>query len=451
MSDQDSPTSSSSSSSSSSRSSSSSGSSGSSSSSSSSDTDEHTPTDEQVNLSNILLYLLCNRSEQQQPQQPPEESGDLDGGRKESYNFSTELNDDSVECEEEEEEEEEGSSSPCGSSSTGRNLHSTFGELSREYQCEQCPKVFNWRSNLIRHQASHDHNRRYTCESCRKSFTDQSNLQRHIRSQHLGARAHACGECGKTFATSSGLKQHTHIHSSVKPFRCEVCAKAYTQFSNLCRHKRMHANCRQQIRCERCGQAFSTGTALTKHKRFCTDTTATSPFKSATVSPKSETKPNSLDSLFGTKLSDLLPQNSNPYNQLLSSAAAGATAPSGLLNQLNLFQSAALYQLLGAPPTGANSPTSQAFPQSVSQPEPEEIQVKAEDSGSETEEEVEKVKCEESDDKVSFRNPFLASFNICFWPHRLVLSIRHQIRKNRSKNPRRVKVRIIVKKRKWSH
>ncbi|CAL1269530.1 unnamed protein product [Larinioides sclopetarius] len=139
----------------------------------------------------------------------------------------------------------------------------------KEYKCRQCPKVFNWKSNLIRHQIAHDESRRYVCENCKKVFTDPSNLQRHIRSQHIGARSHACPECGKTFATSSGLKQHTHIHSSVKPFRCEVCFKAYTQFSNLCRHKRMHANCRMQIKCHKCGQAFSAVTSLSKHKRFC--------------------------------------------------------------------------------------------------------------------------------------------------------------------------------------
>ncbi|KAL8624326.1 hypothetical protein ACOMHN_044757 [Nucella lapillus] len=138
-----------------------------------------------------------------------------------------------------------------------------------EFKCDQCPKSFQWKSNLARHQVTHDEDRRYPCENCDKVFTDPSNLQRHIRSQHVGARCHACSDCGKTFATSSGLKQHQHIHSSIKPFQCEVCLKAYTQFSNLCRHKRMHADCRQQIKCKDCGQAFSTVTSLSKHKRFC--------------------------------------------------------------------------------------------------------------------------------------------------------------------------------------
>ncbi|XP_064610847.1 histone-lysine N-methyltransferase PRDM16-like isoform X2 [Liolophura sinensis] len=138
-----------------------------------------------------------------------------------------------------------------------------------EYKCDECPKSFQWKANLLRHQAAHEAGRRFPCENCEKVFTDPSNLQRHIRSQHHGARSHACPDCGKTFATSSGLKQHQHIHSSVKPFQCEVCLKAYTQFSNLCRHKRMHADCRQQIKCKDCGQAFSTVTSLSKHKRFC--------------------------------------------------------------------------------------------------------------------------------------------------------------------------------------
>ncbi|GFT79692.1 hypothetical protein NPIL_625651 [Nephila pilipes] len=170
------------------------------------------------------------------------------------------------------------------------HLEDDSNQGEKEYKCRQCPKVFNWKSNLIRHQVAHDESRRYVCENCKKVFTDPSNLQRHIRSQHIGARSHACSECGKTFATSSGLKQHTHIHSSVKPFRCEVCFKAYTQFSNLCRHKRMHADCRMQIKCHKCGQAFSAVTSLSKHKRFC-EGAPTSSASASNIPNQSQARP----------------------------------------------------------------------------------------------------------------------------------------------------------------
>lgn len=38
----------------------------------------------------------------------------------------------------------------------------------REYKCDQCPKAFNWKSNLIRHQMSHDSGKRFECENCDK-------------------------------------------------------------------------------------------------------------------------------------------------------------------------------------------------------------------------------------------------------------------------------------------
>ncbi len=38
----------------------------------------------------------------------------------------------------------------------------------REYKCDQCPKAFNWKSNLIRHQMSHDNGKRFECENCDK-------------------------------------------------------------------------------------------------------------------------------------------------------------------------------------------------------------------------------------------------------------------------------------------
>ncbi|CAG2167309.1 unnamed protein product, partial [Oppiella nova] len=220
----------------------------------------------------------------------------------------------------------------------------------REYRCDQCPKVFNWKSNLIRHQVAHDDSRRYTCENCKKVFTDPSNLQRHIRSQHIGARSHACPDCGKTFATSSGLKQHTHIHSSVKPFRCEVCFKAYTQFSNLCRHKRMHANCRLQIKCNKCGQAFSTVTSLSKHKRFCEGTGSSHNQSAPTLHHSSPISPRNAGHISSLNLSS--PDSNSTGRKGINDSSALATA---------LADIASSPQTTGAAAAAAANPFLSAF------------------------------------------------------------------------------------------
>uniref|UniRef100_A0A0K2VES7 Transcription factor hamletlike [Bombus terrestris] n=1 Tax=Lepeophtheirus salmonis TaxID=72036 RepID=A0A0K2VES7_LEPSM len=196
-----------------------------------------------------------------------------------------------------------------------------------KYICEHCPKKFSWRPNLLRHKMIHGEYRRFPCENCDKVFTDPSNLQRHIRTNHVGARSHACPECGKTFATSSGLKQHTHIHSSVKPFRCEVCFKSYTQFSNLCRHKRMHVNCRMQIKCTKCNLAFSTVTSLSKHRRFCDSKPPNPSFQQSTLCSEDSLLPKGSSSVSG--MSEDSPLTRSPYPHHPPSSSYGSLLGSG--------------------------------------------------------------------------------------------------------------------------
>lgn len=62
----------------------------------------------------------------------------------------------------------------------------------REYKCDQCPKAFNWKSNLIRHQMSHDSGKRFECENC-----DKVQHTRHV----------SCAQDTQALSVSSSLRR----------------------------------------------------------------------------------------------------------------------------------------------------------------------------------------------------------------------------------------------------
>ncbi|XP_005874380.2 PREDICTED: PR domain zinc finger protein 16 [Myotis brandtii] len=178
-----------------------------------------------------------------------------------------------------------------GGSTSSLEQHMVVHTEEREYKCDQCPKAFNWKSNLIRHQMSHDSGKRFECENCVKRPEVAAAARKVLGPAFFSPphpvptlRPHPTRAPGGTampvvpteFRWGLGYMPRTvrvagpseiTEETAVEP--CEVCHKSYTQFSNLCRHKRMHADCRTQIKCKDCGQMFSTTSSLNKHRRFC--------------------------------------------------------------------------------------------------------------------------------------------------------------------------------------
>lgn len=77
----------------------------------------------------------------------------------------------------------------------------------REYKCDQCFKVFNWKFNLICYQMLYDSGKYYECENCVKQvFMDFSNFQWYICFQYVGVWVYVCLECGKMFVILLGFK-----------------------------------------------------------------------------------------------------------------------------------------------------------------------------------------------------------------------------------------------------
>ncbi|XP_041438468.1 zinc finger E-box-binding homeobox 1-like [Xenopus laevis] len=75
------------------------------------------------------------------------------------------------------------------------------------YACDQCHKMFQKGSSLLRHKYEHTGSRPYKCEICRKAFKHKHHLIEHVR-LHSGEKPYHCEKCGKRFSHSGSFSQH---------------------------------------------------------------------------------------------------------------------------------------------------------------------------------------------------------------------------------------------------
>lgn len=110
-------------------------------------------------------------------------------------------------------------------------------ELKNRHQCDQCPKRFGTRPNLMAHKRIHTGVRDYTCDQCGKSFVQKGNLDNHLLT-HTVARPYTCPTCGKAFKTPVRLRKHGSVHSGLKPYQCDVCGRQFRERGTLKEHHR---------------------------------------------------------------------------------------------------------------------------------------------------------------------------------------------------------------------
>lgn len=153
------------------------------------------------------------------------------------------------------------------------------------FRCPSCPMLFRTRSNYNTHLRTHNTKGPQQCSLCDgKVFV---NLRSHIQMVHQKVRQHKCTICEKAFGKKSGLDRHIiTVHERLKCWACDLCEKSFGEKAQLMRHRKVHFKpAHQEIdvsqitddqevfekekKCMRCGickKTVNSKAALKRHK-----------------------------------------------------------------------------------------------------------------------------------------------------------------------------------------
>jgi len=89
----------------------------------------------------------------------------------------------------------------------------------KKYTCKHpgCGKFFRYKSEIVRHAATHSESRPFICnyDNCFKAFKRNDALENHIRSSHTKETPFICPvpECGMRFTTHGSFRYHVLKHN----------------------------------------------------------------------------------------------------------------------------------------------------------------------------------------------------------------------------------------------
>ena len=152
------------------------------------------------------------------------------------------------------------------------------------FKCETCGQYFKTRSNYNTHQKTHSVKGPQMCNICDKVFV---NLRSHTQMVHQKIRQHICNICNKAFGKKSGLDRHViTVHEKMRCWVCDLCDKSFGEKAQLFRHRKVHfkptslepdpaqitedqeifEDKKTRMRCGICKKVVNSRAALKRHK-----------------------------------------------------------------------------------------------------------------------------------------------------------------------------------------
>jgi len=112
---------------------------------------------------------------------------------------------------------------------SGDNLFELVADEDRKkFVCKHpgCGKFFRYKSEIVRHAATHSESRPFVCnhDNCFKAFKRNDALENHIRSSHTKETPFVCPfpECGMKFTTHGSFRYHVLKHNKQLPSGLET-------------------------------------------------------------------------------------------------------------------------------------------------------------------------------------------------------------------------------------
>lgn len=146
--------------------------------------------------------------------------------------------------------------------------HQAWHESRMLYSCPTCGRQFRQNTGLWRHLRTHKPDapkQRYPCPQCGKDFARPYYLKAHLASHDESYKSRfVCDICQRSFFQRSDLSRHQQTHNSERCFECSICKRGFVNLSSFKRHEKEHDTA-QGTPCPECGATFKRPYQLKEH------------------------------------------------------------------------------------------------------------------------------------------------------------------------------------------